>query len=548
LLIHCPPHHRNFLETNMTMIDSKPSRTRMAASLLGIAAVFVSSAAAAGSPWKKLPGCAKSLAGNWVVGCTTTARGGNAAYYWKDDRWNAATHTTVSAGPSGTVVNTYQDGGINITTDASGVAWVVDSAGRVKRWKGGYYGFETVPGRNCENTANVCARHEFGPATLAVGKNANAWILDCASAGSAGYKIRRYTGSCWQLMPGAGMEIAVDYNDEPWVINAVGDRFNWRNGRWNADPSNTLTTFRSITRGAALHGADITTWRNYGEWRIWAAAAGMNAFRSIYATQSAPVFTHVGVSQTEQDTEGANVSGAKLYAVDYLGGIYEYIAPKGIVFQNITQSTDPSRSWDWDPGRGKLTCPNGEGLMAVSELYYGGPVLGYNGPVHAGLCLPRPGFGGVVAATLVNDVAGGRWRYRHYRPGGVVQDWAPGLNKLECGKSEYVSAISANTVGAHGNNRLHAIQCTYADGPTYFRDVCEPRALGWDYLMTNAGTPNIPAVTSVHDWDPGYRKGACESSEYMAGISADSNGYPSHLLCCRRVAPTVYKPVVTSPP
>lgn len=121
------------------------------ASTLGLM-LALSISASAQANWNQLPGCAKSNAGAWVVGCDTAFNGGRGIYHWNGSSWG---------NPLGRAVD--------ITLDATANPWVVNDSGRIFSWNGSVFielsGGPTV---NCGTNVQACVRHEYGASTIAV--------------------------------------------------------------------------------------------------------------------------------------------------------------------------------------------------------------------------------------------------------------------------------------------------------------------------------------------------------------------------------------------
>ncbi|MFN6569542.1 tectonin domain-containing protein [Dendronalium sp. ChiSLP03b] len=61
------------------------------------------------------------------------------------------------------------------------------------------------------------------------------WVLGCVGGGS-GYQIFSRNGSNWDLVPGAAVDIAVESNGTPWVVNADGQIFQRSGNSWQLVP------------------------------------------------------------------------------------------------------------------------------------------------------------------------------------------------------------------------------------------------------------------------------------------------------------------------
>src|SRR5262249_15064492 len=103
----------------------------------------------------------------------------------------------------------------------------------------------------------------------------------------------------------------------------------------------------------------------------------------------------------------------------------------------------------------------------------------------------------------------------------VDGDWDPYYYKGECAAGEYVAGISQST-----SLQIQSILCcpgqvTHAN--------CAAKVFELQDGMEDH---------SVGDWDPGYYKGSCGTTNgfprYVAGVSRDTSntGYPHAILCC----------------
>jgi hypothetical protein len=217
---------------------------------------------------------------------------------------------------------------------------------------------------------------------------------------------------------------------------------------------------------------------------------------------------------------GAVAMSAGQLAVFNGGGI-TYTAAVGIGGGEpaLFKDTSTLRSGgEWDHGRGKATCAVGETVGGLSE-----EVGGYGRQAYC----RRGGateFRGNVVRTLTVDH--GRDERAAQRAVGGNPDWAPGYWKLECGASEYVSAISENAGGCQGNNWFHNLQCSSGGPGLGSPNKCDVRVF-------DAGDGR--ATTASGDWDYGAFKGECGLSQYAAGVSVDPGSRRPHsILCCNR--------------
>jgi hypothetical protein len=174
--------------------------------------------ASAQAVWSSVRGCATSTAGTWVIGCDAWINGGRGIY-----QFDFESHT-FERRPGQAVDITIGGGG----------PWVVNDQGHIFKWDGTT--FPEFVGDACDasggNPTPVCARHEPGVSTIAVGSDATqAWMLDCQAIGN-NFSIRHWNGNCWQLLPGLATQVTVDQDGAPWVINDAGGIFQLVGGVW----------------------------------------------------------------------------------------------------------------------------------------------------------------------------------------------------------------------------------------------------------------------------------------------------------------------------
>jgi hypothetical protein len=158
-----------------------------------------------GKSWQVVPGCAKKIAAGggkvWVLGCASGGSGGYQIFAWNGSNWNLVSGAAV-----------------DLAVDSSNIVWAVNAGGEIFRntnsRTSGYVfrigdPWKLVPG---------CAKK------IAVGGD-KVWVLGCASGGSGGYQIFSRNNSNWDLVEGAAVEIAVNADGSPWVVNAEGKIF-----------------------------------------------------------------------------------------------------------------------------------------------------------------------------------------------------------------------------------------------------------------------------------------------------------------------------------
>ncbi|MFF4942214.1 glycoside hydrolase family 5 protein [Streptomyces rubiginosohelvolus] len=154
---------------------------------------------------------------------------------------------------------------------------------------------------------------------------------------------------------------------------------------------------------------------------------------------------------------------------------------------------------DWDGGARKLTCPDDQRLIGVSQRGQGG------------LCTDAgaAGLGAPGALSKVTSEAG------------VTTDWARGFTKYQCATGQFMTGYSVR------GDRVSAVLCA----PARVALAGEGRTL-WD----DRGDSR-PASGEGGDYAKGYHKAQCRADEYAAGIAFSTAigraGTPDALYCRR---------------
>ncbi len=105
-----------------------------------------------------------------------------------------------------------------------------------------------------------------GAATdISVGADGVVWAVG-VTAVAGGFSVFRWTGSTWVVVPGGAVDIAVDPNGDPWVVNSAHQIFRWTGSSWVAQPG--AVTDISV-------GADGVVWAV----GVTAVAGGFSVFR-----------------------------------------------------------------------------------------------------------------------------------------------------------------------------------------------------------------------------------------------------------------------------
>ncbi|MCT6780148.1 glycoside hydrolase family 5 protein [Streptomyces sp. CS7] len=165
--------------------------------------------------------------------------------------------------------------------------------------------------------------------------------------------------------------------------------------------------------------------------------------------------------------------------------------------------TDANRSLraaaDWDGGARKLTCPDDQRLIGISQRGQGG------------LCTDAgaAGLGAPGALSRVTSEAD------------VTTDWARGFTKYQCSQGQFMTGYSVR------GDRVSAVLCAPARVAL---------AGGGRTLWDDRGDSR-PASGEGGDYAKGYHKAQCRADEYAAGIAFSTaigrSGTPDALYCRR---------------
>ncbi|MET8880073.1 glycoside hydrolase family 5 protein [Streptomyces rubiginosohelvolus] len=154
---------------------------------------------------------------------------------------------------------------------------------------------------------------------------------------------------------------------------------------------------------------------------------------------------------------------------------------------------------DWDGGARKLTCPDDQRLIGISQRGQGG------------LCTDA-GVAGLGAPGALSKVTS---------EAGVTTDWARGFTKYQCSQGQFMTGYSVR------GDRVSAVLCA----PARVALAGEGRTL-WD----DRGDSR-PASGEGGDYAKGYHKAQCRADEYAAGIAFSTaigrSGTPDALYCRR---------------
>jgi Matrixin len=135
---------------------------------------------------------------------------------------NAADFGIHQLNTAGTGWSSADGGAVRIAVSTAGIPWIANSVGKVFFRPSG----NALTGAWEEYTGRLAS-------DIAVGVSIP-WIITKTPIGSAGdFTIARGNGSGgWTDVDGGAIRIAVDFNGDPWVVNAVGQIFRRVNGAW----------------------------------------------------------------------------------------------------------------------------------------------------------------------------------------------------------------------------------------------------------------------------------------------------------------------------
>lgn len=402
-----------------------------------------------------------------------------------------------------------------LTVDPDGNPWIVTLSGEVKTWVSSDQGFISISTASCDDTAFVIHTDSTKSGTLAVRSATDIYAVGSDPDGTRvmieGFAVWHFDGNCWERTTFGALEVSVDPDGTLWMSTMTGDvwALTASGNPIRMPGSDEQVAASNVTRGAMINNdeTEVFAWLNYGETRIDTQTPDGQTLRRLQGI-------HGG--SRSPDALG------QLFAVSWNNALYQYMPPSGISFDNGgTAASDVSWHNDWDPSRGKVTCPGvgadsshvnvGEGLVGIS-------VDPSNGQGHAALCRPRMSFNGSAPTLITLDQRNDIRRTQHWSQNSG--DWDPNFYKLECGSGEYASGVSQDA-----NGQFHGILCTRADNGKLFTSSCEVRYFG-----------DPSSIAS--DWSPGYQKADCDWDEYVAGVSFSTGGLNPHaLLCCGRLRP-----------
>ena len=163
---------------------------------------------ATGGAWRDFPGCARSIgAGDkgvlWSIGCTANGAGGNTIQVWSGTSWRAVPGAAAQ-----------------IAVSPEGTPWVLTVQGSIYQWNGA--AFAQLPG---------CAR------SLSVGAESTVSIIGCEDAPAGGH-VYSWSGFSWGMWGSQmGKKIGVTRTGTPFVADAYGKLYTFKNEKVSASPS-----------------------------------------------------------------------------------------------------------------------------------------------------------------------------------------------------------------------------------------------------------------------------------------------------------------------
>lgn len=141
----------------------------------------------------------------WILGCGgKEAAGNNSLFQLKNGTWSTVTGA-----------------GVQIAVSPEGIPWVVNNKGELYKWKNG--AFELVP-IDCITWVGV-------------GSNETAWAVGCGGKEADGNNgIFQLSNGSWVKVTGAGVQLAVSPEGNPWVLNNKGEVYRWNGSAFEQAP------------------------------------------------------------------------------------------------------------------------------------------------------------------------------------------------------------------------------------------------------------------------------------------------------------------------
>jgi hypothetical protein len=200
-----------------------------------------------------------------------------------------------------------------------------------------------------------------------------------------------------------------------------------------------------------------------------------------------------------------------------------WVIPMGTA--GTTSSGYPHASYVRSASACNTSCQNSYSPMAGANGFIQTVPGGYNG---SKTLAAAPGPGGWTNGFYYGSVPKVFWQQNY---GYTGTDWSIGNYKGQCGTGlnssgqqalvgQPIIGLSAYTQYVPGSQQAHAIQCNTTTVPTT-PSSCYGRAFN---PSNNTGTSE--------DWDSGYAKAGCRSSEFVEGVSQSLSGQINGILCC----------------
>ncbi|WP_412538838.1 cellulase family glycosylhydrolase [Longispora sp. K20-0274] len=251
--------------------------------------------------------------------------------------------------------------------------------------------------------------------------------------------------------------------------------------------------FRRFTDLLALHDVDFAYWSAIG----WSTDGVPNERFALLSY--APDGSRLGINDPG---DGRTTDWRKLLNAPSRTG---FVAPSArwnmldLDFADHNASATMLARPDWSPGNRKASCPDTQRLVGLGRS-------SSRGLCGDALTPPRTS----AAPVVVTDE-------RYVTDG----DWASGYSKLQCPTNSFAIGYAVR------DNAMSALLCAPAARalPTTGRNV-------W---FDHGDNRPAGAGSTASDWSPGYYKGQCADTEYVAGVAYtwrwSHGGVPDALLC-----------------
>jgi hypothetical protein len=141
---------------------------------------------------------------------------------------------------------------VKVSVDTNGYPWIVDSQGDVLQYNG----------------ASWTTRMSGGAADMGCGADGTVAVIGIDQS------IETWTGSGWTQIPGSGTAIAVDRGGSLWVVNSVGEVWQYAGSSWTKRKTSGAADVGCGADGTvAIIGTDqsIKTWAGSG----WSSVSGL---------------------------------------------------------------------------------------------------------------------------------------------------------------------------------------------------------------------------------------------------------------------------------